>query len=122
MRILGPILALSLLAVAVPAAADVIPPAESACESSRAGASCTVDGASGECVESTCSRLDYARWDGGGDGPPTTTYDCLVCEAGGASDDGGGCAVGATGAGAGGGAVVVALALVLGALLARRRR
>lgn len=122
----GLAVAATLALTASPAAADVVPPEEMACELSRAGASCSVDGASGQCVESTCSRLDYARWDGGGDGPPTTTYDCLICETeeGGEPDDEGGCSVGAGTPGTSGTSTPwVALgALAAGAWLLRRRR
>jgi MYXO-CTERM domain-containing protein len=90
------------LAWGAAASADVIPPEEMVCQDRTPGVSCAVDGVDGQCVESTCSRLDYSRWDGGPEGPPTTEYDCLICETDGSGGSDGG-AGGDGDAGAGGG-------------------
>jgi hypothetical protein len=61
------------------ASADVLPPEEWACQNKKAGDRCDT----GVCRKSTCSRADYAHWDrDAGGGPPTTQYECLLCQDG----------------------------------------
>ncbi|MEX1367644.1 MAG: MYXO-CTERM sorting domain-containing protein [Nannocystaceae bacterium] len=62
--------------VAPLAHADVIDPAEEACD--QAGDACTVGGRDGVCKAQTCARLDYSN--PGPDGTPgTSEYDCVRC-------------------------------------------
>lgn len=114
----------SVLSLGSIASADVIPPGEAACQSSSAGAACRVDGASGTCVTSRCSRLDYASWDrDASPSPPSVEYDCLVCEAGAPSTGGdeGGCSVSAVGAGSSSLGLFVAVSALASWSLRRRR-
>lgn len=72
------------------AVADVIPPEVLSCNQHDAGAPCPVQSGgstSGNCVPSTCSRLDYSQGV-----PPVglTYYDCLRCTIGSASGGVGG--------------------------------
>lgn len=67
------------------ALADVIPPEVLSCDRHDAGAPCPLQSGgstSGNCVPSTCSRLDYSQGV-----PPVglTYYACLRCTVGGAS-------------------------------------
>jgi hypothetical protein len=67
-----------LLLAASSAFADVIGPDQEACQRRRAGEACRIDGRSGTCADSTCSRIDYS----GGQGPRgTVQFPCLVCKA-----------------------------------------
>jgi hypothetical protein len=116
------------------AAADVIPPEQAACQGMDAGDNCSGAGGSsaGTCQGTTCSKLTY--YPDGGHG--STTYPCLECFAvdAGAAQDAGADAAGSGSAGGGGGssgcsfgragslAGTFALALVVPALLRRRRR
>jgi hypothetical protein len=73
------ITAAAFLLLAAPARADLVPPEVSACAAKQAGAACTNNGP-GVCKDSTCSRLDYSKWDrDASSSPPTTTYACLEC-------------------------------------------
>jgi hypothetical protein len=66
-----PLLAL-LLTLAGVARADIPPPERAACEGKMVGAACDVNGRSGTCQDSTCSRTDQRTGE-------TTTYACRKC-------------------------------------------
>jgi hypothetical protein len=72
----GACVLLGLLVLALAASADVIDPREGACRDRKAGASCTIGGARGTCVERTCGRNDYS----GGVPPKSRSVPCVVCE------------------------------------------
>jgi len=65
------------LAVAAPAWADVIRPAEAECKEKKKGDACRAGDGAGVCEESTCSRKDYS----GGVPPKTKAVPCLKCVA-----------------------------------------
>ena len=109
--------ALSALVLAAPSArADVISPEVAACSGKDDGEDCDVEepeGYSGECVVSTCSRLDYS----GDAGVPTSVqYECLQCE------ETSGCSIARVGAAAGPWLLALSVPLVVVALRRRRRR
>ncbi len=58
--------------------ADVVPQDVYACNRLTVGSPC--DNGSGVCQESTCSRLDYSKWDRDASAsPPSTSYSCVKC-------------------------------------------
>ncbi len=76
----------SMLLVAVPARADVVPPDVAPCSSKQLGNACTYNSAAGLCQDGTCGRLDYANWDrDASTSPPSITYPCLKCVTGSAT-------------------------------------
>jgi hypothetical protein len=83
-NVIGPAVSLAIVSCLAGAAhADVVPPETSACTGKQAGDSCSVfgsDSGAGTCLDATCTRLDYSRWDrDASGGPPSTSYACLKC-------------------------------------------
>ncbi|HMA93230.1 MAG TPA: hypothetical protein VKP30_11125, partial [Polyangiaceae bacterium] len=86
---IGIIVATSVLYWTSGALADVVPPEVLICNNHDAGAPCAAQsggGTSGNCVPSTCSRLDYSQ----GVPPVELTYACLRCTVGSGSGGMGG--------------------------------
>jgi uncharacterized membrane protein YgcG len=72
--------ALAILDAATPARADVLPPENAACDSSKVGEACTVATAGGSltgtCQNSTCTSAEKCRL---ADGPCDPSFACLSC-------------------------------------------
>lgn len=113
--LLGPLL---LLTAPTTAGADVIDPAEEACDGRDRGDACTVEGGeSGTCQPGECCRNDYSQ----GTPPQQVCSACLTCQPGGDAGDEDGCAA-APGAPGGAGALAVLAGLILAVGLRRSRR